>query len=181
MLMQGASSAQHRFEVRMKSDDRTIFRGHSSMAVAEAYAREYTGKTLVFTDEDKKPERNRGRDMGKPTVLYRIMPNGSRTAWREFALKGDDVVSKDTPEYVKEQKEQEVRNAKAVERARAAAAGKFAAEKNDTLEAAEAMGDAMGRTLGGLVDGTQALRQEIAELKQEIAEAKAEPAGKPGK
>ncbi len=184
MLMQGTSNAQYRFEVRMKADNRRIYQGYSSMENAERYARKYTGRKLIFTDEDTTPERDFGRDMGKPTVICRILDDGSRVPWREISLKGDKIVSNDTPAYKQEQEDQAVRNAEAVTRAEAAAAGKFAAEKNDMLEGMEALGDAMAKTLAGFqVPGQDVteLNQQIAELKQQIADAKAEPASKSSK
>ena len=183
MLMQGASTAQHRFEVRMKADDRSVFKGHGSMDIADEYARHYTGRKFKFSEDDRAPERDRGRDMGKPTVLYRVMPNGERIAWREYSLKGDEVVAKDTKAYQDERAAQKLRNIAAVERARAAAAESYQAEIDKSRQQADAMGSAFGKKMRELL-------KEIADLKDSAgnseaskpnaakAESETEPAGK---
>jgi len=178
MLTQGVGSAQHRFEVRMKADNRRIYAGYSAMAKAERYARRYTGETLSFSDEDKEPERDRGRDMGKPTVLFRVLPDGSRVAWREFSLKDGRVVSKDTPAYKQEQEEQKVRSAAAVETARKKAASEYQAEADKSIEQYEKMGDAMGKQLRGLFEEVASLREQVADAQPEAAATTADKSKK---
>jgi len=153
MRQQGTGANQYRFVVCVQHDGHEIYKGYSSMAAAAAYAKEYTGATLKFTPDDR--EAGRGRDMGKPTVLYRVQPDGSRVAWQTYMLKDEEVVTKDTPEYKAEQKAQAERNAAAVERAAAEVANTYRTEDSDNAKMAKAIGDALGDKLGEFIAALQ--------------------------
>ena len=168
MTQQGIGRSQPRFVVCVQHDGHEIFSGYSSMNAAAAYAKDYTGHTLKFPAEDR--EAGRGRDMGKPTVLYRVQPDGSRVAWQTFIRKDDtgEVVVKDTAEYKEEKKAQALRNAAAVDRAAAEVANTYRAEDSDNAKMAKAIGDALGDKLGDFITALQ----EQSNAKQPAAATK---------
>ena len=147
---QGAENVGHRFMVCVEHDGHPIYAGYSSMQAALDFACEYTGGTLKFKEEDRKLER--GRDMGKPTILYRVHADGQRVPWHNITRKGHDVVIKATAEYKQEQKEQGARNEAARENAQEAAAKTFETRKNDMTEMAGAIGAGIGDKLGEFID-----------------------------
>lgn len=153
---QGAENAHHRFEVCIDpdaGDGHCIFRGYSSKRAALDYACEYTGGTFRFSEEDRKPGRERGRDMGKPTILYRVYPDGHRVPWHKITRKGrGEVTIKNTAEFKQEQKEQAQRNIDAQEAARQAAAGQYEARDHEVIRQAEAMGTAFGAQVRELLE-----------------------------
>jgi len=152
----GVSNAMHRFEVCVQHDGHSIYRTYGSLDGAAAYARDYTGSKILFTDEDK--ARGFGRDMGKSTLLYRTYPDGRREVWKTFLPATDEggtVREKDSKEYQEHCHAQAERNKAATERAAREVAQKYAAREDDIDKMAKSIAEAFKGSIGELVTALQ--------------------------